>query len=76
MTTQVDTPVTTATGEGAFFDWPGRARTRRERRARYREIALTQRVLRSLSDDMLRDIGVTRSEIGGIAIHNRFSGRF
>lgn len=76
MTSHVHTPATTSTGGAAFFDWLDRARARRERRAQDRAIARTQRALRSLSDDTLRDIGLTRSEIGDVAIHRRFSRDF
>jgi uncharacterized protein YjiS (DUF1127 family) len=73
MTTHIYNPTTTATGRRALFDWIGRVYAQS---VRDREIARIRRALRALPDAALRDIGIHRSEIGGVANFGRLTGRF
>lgn len=73
MTTDNYCLSTTAAPGRALPGWIGRAQAKW---ARNRKTARTWRALRTLPDYALLDIGIHRSEIGGVTHFERFMDRF
>lgn len=70
---EIHMPMHTAPGAGALSRWVGRTYAGWRRG---QDVARTRLVLSELPDATLRDIGLRRFELGGIASDTRFTSRF